>query len=391
MGLTGELVKNVFVKSRHVASRSSSSKGVGVDKSKWSLVRSYLCGDDFNSVLAEEDTESIRSSEPTVTQLVTEEGSEIEQSQIQRSESIKSSEATVTQPVIEPSDTEQSHAHVSEEECEDLMKEKSAIEGLKKEKAALVIQAAFRGFLTTRQQRETKELDSVNEVEGEGNANMETMGSRVEAQVGDSVSFLNVPSRSGTVRRRVQHKRQIHVRKIKEDWDDSTMSTNELKLRIQNKLEAMTRRERALAYAFSQQLRTCTKRNMVKTESSDQNIGWSWLERWMATRLRESSKIDACNFPEPISLDKKLSVKSTVDEEREAVESCASNDISNAYDSFIKAADQTNVDGYGPLRNRATATRSASRHQVAPSYLATTHSAKLKAHDMSGAKCILSS
>ncbi|KAK1291567.1 hypothetical protein QJS10_CPB17g02024 [Acorus calamus] len=44
------------------------------------------------------------------------------------------------------------------------------------------------------------------------------------------------------------------VSKLKEEWDDSTVSSNISKLRLQNRLEAMTRRERALAYAFSQQV-----------------------------------------------------------------------------------------------------------------------------------------
>ncbi|XP_068668924.1 protein IQ-DOMAIN 33-like isoform X2 [Aristolochia californica] len=39
----------------------------------------------------------------------------------------------------------------------------------------------------------------------------------------------------------------------KEEWNDSTVSSNIAKLRIQHRQEATTRRERALAYAFSQQ------------------------------------------------------------------------------------------------------------------------------------------
>lgn len=39
------------------------------EKRKW-RVRSYLCGDEFNSVIAEEDSASVKSSEATVTQPV---------------------------------------------------------------------------------------------------------------------------------------------------------------------------------------------------------------------------------------------------------------------------------------------------------------------------------
>ena len=39
-----------------------------------------------------------------------------------------------------------------------------------------------------------------------------------------------------------------------EDWDDSTVSSTISKMRIQKRIEAATRRERALAYAFAQQV-----------------------------------------------------------------------------------------------------------------------------------------
>jgi len=41
---------------------------------------------------------------------------------------------------------------------------------------------------------------------------------------------------------------------FQEDWDDSTLSSNVSKMRMQDRMEAATRRERALAYAFSQQV-----------------------------------------------------------------------------------------------------------------------------------------
>jgi hypothetical protein len=39
-----------------------------------------------------------------------------------------------------------------------------------------------------------------------------------------------------------------------EEWDDSTVSSNVSRKRMQSRIEATTRRERALAYAFSQQV-----------------------------------------------------------------------------------------------------------------------------------------
>ena len=45
-----------------------------------------------------------------------------------------------------------------------------------------------------------------------------------------------------------------------EEWDDSTVSSNVSRMRIQSRIEATTRRERALAYAFSQQVRSVLRR-----------------------------------------------------------------------------------------------------------------------------------
>lgn len=86
------------------------------DRKKWSSVRSYLCGDEFNSVLAEED-----------------------------SASVKSSEATVTQPMQE--DSIQSNEIKEEEEAVPVEKQNSISRIFQKEDAAVIIQAAFRSYL----------------------------------------------------------------------------------------------------------------------------------------------------------------------------------------------------------------------------------------------------
>lgn len=43
-----------------------------MEKKRWNSVRSYLCGDEFHSVLAEDDSASEKCSEVTVTQLISE-------------------------------------------------------------------------------------------------------------------------------------------------------------------------------------------------------------------------------------------------------------------------------------------------------------------------------
>ena len=82
-----------------------------MERKKWHSVRSYLCGDEYNSVLVEEDAASIRSSE-----------------------------ATVTQPVLE--------LEISTQKQEPSMEVFDLGSQLKRqEQAALLIQSAFRSFL----------------------------------------------------------------------------------------------------------------------------------------------------------------------------------------------------------------------------------------------------
>lgn len=86
-----------------------------VDKRRWSSVRSYLCGDEFNSVLAEED-----------------------------SASVKSSEATVTQPIPDESTVEKDSQC---KEAKEEQKQNSASTFFSEEEAAILIQSTFRSFL----------------------------------------------------------------------------------------------------------------------------------------------------------------------------------------------------------------------------------------------------
>ncbi|KAB1219572.1 hypothetical protein CJ030_MR3G011168 [Morella rubra] len=68
MGITGGLVRTVFSRSRSAGIHESNVRSNAVERKRWSFVRAYLCGDEFNSVLAKVDSASVKSSEATVTQ-----------------------------------------------------------------------------------------------------------------------------------------------------------------------------------------------------------------------------------------------------------------------------------------------------------------------------------
>jgi hypothetical protein len=101
------------------------------ERRRWSTVRlrSYLCGDEFNSVVADKDSASVKSFEASVSQLnsVLVEGDSC---------SVESSEATVTQPLQEDLTNK---------------KDMQVYNTMSEEQAAILIQSAFRSFLVIAQ------------------------------------------------------------------------------------------------------------------------------------------------------------------------------------------------------------------------------------------------
>ncbi|CAN7116291.1 unnamed protein product [Brassica rapa subsp. narinosa] len=85
------------------------------------------------------------------------------------------------------------------------------------------------------------------------------------------------------------------------DFDSSNKSKAQIKAQFVNRKEASVRRERALAYAYTHQQtwRNSTKHpHQTLMDADTPHWGWSWLDRWMASRPWE-----------PISNDDQASVK----------------------------------------------------------------------------------
>ncbi|XP_057777803.1 protein IQ-DOMAIN 33-like [Salvia miltiorrhiza] len=252
MGITGELVRSVFSKSHSIPRH---------EKRKWSSsVRSYLCGDEHSSLLAADDSTSVTvATEAEFASFRSNVATDKSTGTRDASAEEDSSEATVDQPSpAEPNSRDE--------------KRNSTYKLFRQEDAALIIQSAFRNFMARRARDEEKP------------ARDESIGTSVEVQTGHSYS-------SDDVRRAIRRRTGAQVLKIQEDWDDSTVSSVISKMRMQNRLEAATRRERALAYAFSQQLRICSKKQSSGGGGDEANMGWSWLERWMAARQPEMNKL----------------------------------------------------------------------------------------------------
>ncbi|XP_042752165.1 protein IQ-DOMAIN 33 isoform X2 [Lactuca sativa] len=355
MGITGELVRSVFSKNRSFGTTHDTNvmRTNSVERKRWSSVRSYLCGDEFNSVLAEEDSASRRFSSSVFLEDYS--GSaRTSKATVFSSRIDDGSEATVTQPISENSN----------ESLHDYKKTNLPFE----HDAAVVIQSAFRSFLA-RNRNGKERVESVNVCDLEvavatGSPGRASIATSVEVQTGNSVVEVNEGCNSFAHRMSNQKGVKVQVSKLKEDWDDSTVSSNISKMRIQNRLEASTRRERALAYAFSQQLRICSKKkqNVRSGNDSETNMSWSWLERWMATRQHDTSFGDLSKQFEELNVNQKLMVKKKVisDLAGEEKESCGSNEVSIHSDNVSLSSKTAEKSYYKPTRNRLKATRQKS-------------------------------
>ncbi|KAK7276479.1 hypothetical protein RIF29_17619 [Crotalaria pallida] len=336
MGFTGGLVRSVFSRNCSAGSHETKVKRNSGENRRWVSVRTYLCGDEFNSVLAEED-----------------------------SASVKSSEATVTQPIQE--DLTDKDETKSEETVENRPNSKSKL--LNEEEAAILIQSAFREFMLRRQNEEIRsktgkeELNLVSE-----SPNRNSLSTSVEVQAGNSTEAFSVDGEKMSIYGR---RTRTQVMKQK-DWDDSTVSSYVSKMRMQNRMEATTRRERALAYAFSQQLRICSKRKSPKYNSMEPNMSWSWLERWMATRLPDTSDVESNTMKQydPLNSNQKFAIKTRfLDAARDEKESCGSNEVPLHFDKYSVSSREEKVSFKPPtVRTNFKARRTVSRRKTVPSY-----------------------
>lgn len=258
------------------------------------------------------------------------------------------------------------------------------------EAAATLIQSAFRGLMARRRQLLPELEGSLSGQDGccaeepcKSPASPSTMAASVEVQVGESLSNLRLSDADDGASLSAQHRggasqtksSRPQVFRAKEEWDDSTLSSNMLRMRIQSKMEATTRRERALAYAFSQQLRSCggtggvggTKKRSSRSEQGEFNVGWSWLERWMATRR-------------VVVVRRRPQGQGQGDVAVEEKESCGSNDVSAVSFDGSSAGGRSGLSCYRPGKNRLRGARNLPRRKVAA---AAEHRLKERSHKVS--------
>ncbi|XP_024516072.1 protein IQ-DOMAIN 1 [Selaginella moellendorffii] len=163
------------------------------------------------------------------------------------------------------------------------------------ELAAVKIQAAFRGVAARKKVKAMKALQRLQSMLHGKAASKQTSHAMRCIQ-----SFAKMQSQVRLERARFRNhpgERKEDQEKQEEeqvgDWDDSILSKDQIRAKIQSKNAAAAKRERTLAYAFSHQLwRSYPKDASPPSSSSDDDDkpawSWSWLEQWMTSRSWES-------------------------------------------------------------------------------------------------------
>ncbi|KAJ7562060.1 hypothetical protein O6H91_03G053500 [Diphasiastrum complanatum] len=185
--------------------------------------------------------------------------------------------------------------------------------------AAVKIQAAFRAYLARRAFRALKALVRLqawargHRIRRQSALAMRCIQALARVQTRVRARRDKIAKDSEAIQQQLweRSQRESHRKKslidvsAKEGWDDSSQSAKVLEMKRNKQLEAAMKRERALAYAYSQkQWRTDPKEasSIASTyndyEQDNPHWGWGWLEHWMAAVPLENSALENHGFEE---------------------------------------------------------------------------------------------
>ncbi|XP_023729486.1 protein IQ-DOMAIN 2 [Lactuca sativa] len=182
----------------------------------------------------------------------------------------------------------------------------------KEDIAAIKIQTAFRRFSARRKLRSLKgyirlkvliQSQSVKRQAITTLRCMQTLA-RVQSQV--RARRIRMSEENQALQRQLMQKRERELDNMRfsmgGEWNNSRRTKEEVEASLQKKVEATALRERALAYAQTQQQMWKNQKNGNPTfmDPNNPHWGWSWLDRWMAARPWESQSPNDNEPPPPV-------------------------------------------------------------------------------------------
>ncbi|KAL3641532.1 IQ-DOMAIN 14-like [Castilleja foliolosa] len=193
--------------------------------------------------------------------------------------------------------------------------------------SATKIQSAYRGYSARRSFKALKGLVRLQGMVRSQNANRQTMNAmkqmqllvRVQTQIQSRrIQMLESQALNHQGLKEAESfaskwtTNRLHEAELNEDWDDSVLTKEELEARLRNKVEAVMKRERAMAYAYSHQLWKSTNSKSTQTPLENQTTAfpwwWNWLERQPpptnTPQTRAATKNITSTPPRPITENK---------------------------------------------------------------------------------------
>jgi hypothetical protein len=166
----------------------------------------------------------------------------------------------------------------------------------REEWAAIKIQQAFRSHLAMKGLVRLQALVRGHTVRRQAATTLRAMEAlvRVQARVRARQVRMSEDGRA-VQQQQMRQRRQLLSRPSKTGTEGNWTTGQDNKAKQQIREEAARKRERAMAYAFSQQLKRSTpQRNMlfIDSEPDQPHWGWSWMDRWMAARPWENQNLD---------------------------------------------------------------------------------------------------
>ncbi|CAL0312095.1 unnamed protein product [Lupinus luteus] len=164
--------------------------------------------------------------------------------------------------------------------------------------SATKIQAALRGYMARRSFRAIKGLVRLQGVVRGQNVKRQTVNAvkhmqllvRVQSQI--QSRRIQLRQNQAPYQAEFKNDNASTLGKLSEahgDWDDSLLTKEEIEARLQRKVEAILKREREMAFAYSHQLWKGTPKSNLTPTADIRSGGFPWWWKWLERQLPETS------------------------------------------------------------------------------------------------------